>query len=132
MDQSIEGAFRRRAQRRRVFLQLAPLMEKQDTHFRLGVPLQQRVAIAVRKLATNADHSSISHLFGVSRSTAYAAKLKEMEGRWRCLLKRNDCKTGLVRSMILTCCVLHNLCESHGEDFKGDWENPVHIDQPHA
>ncbi|KAL2084547.1 hypothetical protein ACEWY4_020065 [Coilia grayii] len=47
-----------------------PVMEKQDTTFRLCVPLQQRVAIALWKLATNSDYRSIGHLFGVSRSTA--------------------------------------------------------------
>uniref|UniRef100_A0A1A8U6R9 Zgc:113227 n=1 Tax=Nothobranchius furzeri TaxID=105023 RepID=A0A1A8U6R9_NOTFU len=40
-----------------------------------------------------------------------------LKGRWRCLLKRNDCDVSLVRSMILTCCALHNLCESHGENY---------------
>ncbi|KAM9318446.1 uncharacterized protein KZ484_022706 [Pholidichthys leucotaenia] len=40
-----------------------------------------------------------------------------LKGRWRCLLKRNDCNIALVKSMVLTCCALHNLCESHGEAF---------------
>ncbi len=47
-----------------------PAMEKQDTNYRLCVPLQQRVAIAVWKLATNVDYRSVAHLFGVSRATA--------------------------------------------------------------
>lgn len=38
-----------------------------------------------------------------------------LKGRWRCLMKRNDCNINLVRSMVLTCCALHNLCEDHGD-----------------
>ncbi|XP_073491291.1 uncharacterized protein [Aquarana catesbeiana] len=52
-----------------------------------------------------------------------------LKGRWRCLMKRNDSDIKLAKSMVLTCCVLHNLCESHGEDFHQDWntssEEPV-------
>ncbi|KAM9364221.1 uncharacterized protein KZ484_010498 isoform 2-T4 [Pholidichthys leucotaenia] len=40
-----------------------------------------------------------------------------LKGRWRCLLKRNDCDIELVKSMVVTCCALHNLCETHGEAF---------------
>ncbi|XP_060761383.1 uncharacterized protein LOC132871280 [Neoarius graeffei] len=45
-----------------------------------------------------------------------------LKGRWRCLLKRNDCDLSLVRSMVLTCCALHNLCESHGEKYNTEWD----------
>ncbi|XP_041950967.1 protein ANTAGONIST OF LIKE HETEROCHROMATIN PROTEIN 1-like [Alosa sapidissima] len=38
-----------------------------------------------------------------------------LKGRWRCLLKRNDCKLELSKKMTLTCCVLHNICEEHGD-----------------
>uniref|UniRef100_G3PKM3 DDE Tnp4 domain-containing protein n=1 Tax=Gasterosteus aculeatus TaxID=69293 RepID=G3PKM3_GASAC len=40
-----------------------------------------------------------------------------LKGRWRCLLKRNDCKLELSKRMALTCCVLHNICEEHGDNF---------------
>uniref|UniRef100_A0A672R782 DDE Tnp4 domain-containing protein n=1 Tax=Sinocyclocheilus grahami TaxID=75366 RepID=A0A672R782_SINGR len=43
-----------------------------------------------------------------------------LKGRWRCLLKHNDCNLEWVKSMVLTGCVLHNLCESHGEEFRED------------
>ncbi|CAH2318916.1 Hypothetical predicted protein [Pelobates cultripes] len=32
-----------------------------------------------------------------------------LKGRWRCLMKRNDSDIALVKSMVLTCCALHNL-----------------------
>ena len=54
-----------------------------------------------------------------------------LKGRWRCLMKRNDSDIQLTKSMVLTCCTLHNLCESHGEDFNQDWntssEEPVPV-----
>uniref|UniRef100_A0A8C2HKI6 DDE Tnp4 domain-containing protein n=1 Tax=Cyprinus carpio TaxID=7962 RepID=A0A8C2HKI6_CYPCA len=47
-----------------------------------------------------------------------------LKGRWRCLMKRNDCAVHLVKSMVLTCCALHNLCESHGEAYESAWDPP--------
>lgn len=40
-----------------------------------------------------------------------------LKGRWRCLLKRNDCKLELSKKIVLACCVLHNICEEHGDYF---------------
>ena len=34
--------------------------------------------------------------------------------------------------MVVTCCVLHNLCESHGEDFREEWADQVNLNQPDA
>ncbi|XP_062302094.1 uncharacterized protein LOC134006997 [Osmerus eperlanus] len=48
-----------------------------------------------------------------------------LKGRWRCLMKRNDCDVKLVKSMALTCCALHNLCESHGEAYDNEWDAPA-------
>lgn len=48
-----------------------------------------------------------------------------LKGRWRCLMKRNDGDIELVKSMVLTCCALHNLCERHGEDYQHEWDAPV-------
>uniref|UniRef100_UPI00358E9383 uncharacterized protein isoform X1 n=1 Tax=Myxine glutinosa TaxID=7769 RepID=UPI00358E9383 len=58
---------------------------------------------------------------------------KRLKGRWRCLLKRNDCDLHLVVNMITSCCVLHNLCEEHQDDFHEEWlidkelAQPVHV-----
>ncbi|KAM9377752.1 uncharacterized protein KZ484_010056 [Pholidichthys leucotaenia] len=51
-----------------------------------------------------------------------------LKGRWRCLLKRNDSDIALSKSMVLTCCALHNLCESHGEIFDNTLDDAV--DEP--
>uniref|UniRef100_UPI00358EB018 uncharacterized protein n=1 Tax=Myxine glutinosa TaxID=7769 RepID=UPI00358EB018 len=53
---------------------LRPAMERQDTNFRLCVPLNKRVAMALWKLATNSEYRSVSHLFGVGITTV-----------WRCV-----------------------------------------------
>lgn len=37
-------------------------------------------------------------------------------------MKRNDCDVKLVKSMVLTCCALHNLSGSHGEAFDNEWD----------
>lgn len=29
----------------------------------------------------------------------------------------------LVKSMVLTCCALHNLCGNHGEAYENEWDS---------
>ncbi|XP_051556508.1 uncharacterized protein LOC127442481 [Myxocyprinus asiaticus] len=53
-----------------------------------------------------------------------------LKGRWRCLLERNDCSLERVKSMVLTSCVLHNLCESNGEEYREEWDKSVPFAQP--
>ncbi|XP_028290540.1 protein ALP1-like [Gouania willdenowi] len=42
-----------------------------------------------------------------------------LKGRWRCLLKRCDCKINNLNTVISACCVLHNFCEDNREDYDG-------------
>lgn len=51
--------------------------------------------------------------------------LLRLRARWQCLSKRNDCGLDVVPTMILACCILHNMCESHGDDFKDEWQVEV-------
>ena len=44
-------------------------IERQDTKMRKCIPTEQRVALTLWYLATNADYRTIGHLFGVSKST---------------------------------------------------------------
>ena len=44
-----------------------------------------------------------------------------LKRRWRCLLKRLDVKPDNLALVITACCVLHNICENHGEEFDSDW-----------
>ncbi|XP_005999530.1 uncharacterized protein LOC102349566 [Latimeria chalumnae] len=44
-----------------------------------------------------------------------------LKARWQCLLKRNDCSLDLIPTMILACCILHNICEVHNDHFNEEW-----------
>ena len=44
-----------------------------------------------------------------------------LKGRWRCLLKRLDVDISDVPEVVTACCVLHNICEVHGEEFSDEW-----------
>ena len=44
-----------------------------------------------------------------------------LKARWRRLLKRNDMVTEHIPAVITACCILHNLCEIHGESFNETW-----------
>ena len=48
-----------------------------------------------------------------------------LKGRWRCLLKRNDVLISDLPKLVAACCVLHNVCEIHGESFDEDWMQDV-------
>ena len=44
-----------------------------------------------------------------------------LKARWRRLLKQNDMEVTRVANVVVACCILHNLCEIHGEEFDNDW-----------
>ena len=44
-----------------------------------------------------------------------------LKGRWRCLLKRLDVSVRDVPELVAACCVLHNMCEVHGDTFNEEW-----------
>ncbi len=46
------------------------------------------------------------------------------------LMKRNDSDIKLVKSMVVTCCALYNLCESHEEDYQNEWDAPLAAAEP--
>ena len=43
-----------------------------------------------------------------------------LKGRWRCLMKRLDVSVCDVPELVAACCVLHNVCEVHGDRFN-EW-----------
>ncbi|XP_034036739.1 protein ANTAGONIST OF LIKE HETEROCHROMATIN PROTEIN 1-like [Thalassophryne amazonica] len=53
-----------------------------------------------------------------------------LRGRWRCLVKTNDCDLQLQKSMVMTCCALHNLCENRGETYEMEWDTPAAAVEP--
>ena len=44
-----------------------------------------------------------------------------LKSRWRCLLKRNDMLVKNVPTIVAAACVLHNMCEIHGDRFDDSW-----------
>ncbi|XP_076837450.1 uncharacterized protein LOC143482801 [Brachyhypopomus gauderio] len=65
-----------------------------------------------------------NHRLERARSVVDDAFLR-LKARWQCLLKRNDCHMDVVPTMILACCVLHNVCEVHGDTFMEEWVDAV-------
>lgn len=44
-----------------------------------------------------------------------------LKARWRRLMKQNDMVVHNVPKVIAACCILHNVCEVHGEVFDEEW-----------
>ena len=62
-----------------------------------------------------------------------------LKARWRRLMKRNDMHTVHIPTVIAACCILHNICEIHGECFNDAWllsesefEHPTSTSLPSA
>lgn len=68
-----------------------------------------------------------THIYRLSNARSVAEmSFGRLKGRWHHLLKRNDCNLELVKKMVLTCCVLHNICEEHGDSFSEDHLSTLH------
>jgi len=78
-DVIVEGGFEeddwtsnfRLSQRTFDFLcqELEPYLAREDTRFRQAINVRKRVAVALWRLATNADYRTIGHLFGISKGS---------------------------------------------------------------
>ena len=56
-----------------------------------------------------------------------------LKARWRRLCKRNDMNIEHIPCVITACCVLHNMCEVHGDAFSDLWLEDIDTyDQPEA
>ncbi|XP_075440557.1 uncharacterized protein LOC142485413 isoform X2 [Ascaphus truei] len=67
-----------------------------------------------------------------ARSVAEIALLR-LRARWQCLLVPADCPPGQVPTLVLACCVLHNVCEVHERRFDARWLEDVEmVDSPRA
>ncbi len=62
------------------------------------------------------QQTAFNHRLSQARMTVERA-FGRLKGRWRCLLKRCDCDVILISDIILSCCILHNFCEGHNEEF---------------
>ena len=55
--------------------------------------------------------------------------LGRLKGRFRCLLRRNDTTLKYLPVKIAACCVLHNICETRGDDFQEECD--MHVNDDH-
>ena len=64
---------------------------------------------------SDTEKSSNKHLSlaGVTVKRAFGV----LKGRWRCLLKRLDNDLESVSSIIITCCVLYNICQQNHDNY---------------
>jgi len=53
-----------------------------------------------------------------------------LKGRWRILNKKNDHHLSFMRTLVNTCCTLHNICESNGDPFRQAWLYGVNNNMP--
>ena len=44
-----------------------------------------------------------------------------LKARWRRLMKQNEMEITNVPNVIVACCILHNVCEIHGEEFDDEF-----------
>lgn len=56
--------------------------------------------------------------------------LLRLRARWQCLSKRNDCGLDVVPTMVLACCILHNVCEEQRDAFNPEWKEEVKGENP--
>ena len=47
--------------------------------------------------------------------------LKELNGMWRSLLKRNIVRIEYMTTFVTACCIFHNVCEVHHGNFDDQW-----------
>lgn len=57
-----------------------------------------------------------------------------LKARWHRLLKRLDADVDHIPNIITASCVLHNICEVHGETFMNSWMDdiPNSMEEPHS
>ena len=53
-----------------------------------------------------------------------------LKARWRQLMKHNNMDISHVPKVVTTCCILHNLCEVHGDLFNDRWMEESQLEQP--
>jgi len=50
------------------------------------------------------------------------------KARWRRLIKQNDMLVENLPNIVAACCVLHNICEIHGDTFNDEWMQALNGD----
>ena len=74
----------------------------------------------------NLTRSQRSFNFHLSRARIVVENaFGRLKGRWRRLMKRIDMDIDNVPHIITACCILHNMCEVHGDSFNELWLEDV-------
>ena len=53
-----------------------------------------------------------------------------LKARWRRLMKQNDMDVSHVPYVVTAYCILHNICEIHGDTFVESWLERTQLDEP--
>ena len=103
-------------------------------HYLIGDPAYPMQKWLMKPFSDTGRLSPEQHTYNYRLSSARSVvemAFGRLKGRWRCLLKRNDCKLELCKKMTLTCCVLHNICEEHGDNFTDGYvDQQVNLQPP--
>lgn len=79
------------------------------------VPYQQPAAKAQRTF-----NSAVTGALGYAEQT-----MIKLKSRWKCLAAKYEGDLSSVGDLVLTCCVLHNLCETRGDRFDPRWAEGI-------
>ncbi|XP_053705888.1 uncharacterized protein LOC128749911 [Synchiropus splendidus] len=75
-----------------------------------------------------AQQAAFNQRLRQARGTAERA-FGRLKGRWTCLLSRCDFSITRVSNLLSACCVLHNFCEAHGEEYVGEEDDEAPLDE---
>ena len=82
----------------------------------------------------NGHLTSQPQLFNTRARIVVEHAFGRLKGRWRCLLYKLHVSMESVPETVGACCVLHNLCQIHGDVFDENWLDAItesETDVPH-
>ncbi|KAI8516517.1 hypothetical protein Bbelb_050980 [Branchiostoma belcheri] len=71
------------------------------------------------------EKTTFNYRLSQARMTVECAFGRLKGGRWRCLSQQLNIDLDRVPTVVTACCVLHNVCEEHGENYFNQWNVPA-------